>query len=118
MMKLCKSLYEIQSIIYYNCSYLSSKTINLMYRIVSFVCEVLICANYASCHGLTKSSYSYIFVSANCTCHSSMLVISLYVRLSSNTSKEWKFLLHCLTQKAKGLQWLCASRGYRHLHCS
>ena len=23
------------------------------YRIVSFVCEVLICVNYAGCHGLT-----------------------------------------------------------------
>ena len=52
-----------------------------------FVCEVLICVNYANCCKLTNFnsavtpqvivSYSCTFISAHCTCLSSMLVISL-----------------------------------------
>ena len=44
------------------------------------------------------------FVSAHCTWHSSVLVISLsYVSVHRGT-----LLFHCLTQKTKGLWWLCA----------
>ena len=35
----------------------------LMYRIVGFVCEVLICANYARCYKLTEINSMHI----NCT---------------------------------------------------
>ena len=46
--------------------------------------------------------FSSLHVSRN---HSSVLVISLSC-LCSNTSKQWTFLLHFLTRKAKGSWWL------------
>ena len=64
----------------HECKYVRTQ---ITYSIAGFVCEVLICVNYASCcaSGLANFnfavSYSCIFVSAHCTCHSSVLVISL-----------------------------------------
>ena len=86
------------------------------YRITDFVCEVIICAHYVSRHRLANFnfavSYSCIFVSAHCTCHSSVLVISLSYVSVQILQKSGNFCLSCLTQQAKGLWWLCAS------HCS
>ena len=49
-------------------------------HIAGFVCEVLICANYAICCGLANInsavSYSYIFISAHCMCHSSVISLA------------------------------------------
>ena len=103
------------------CMYNGESALHNSYHIiVGLVSEILICMNYASCRGLANInsavSHSCIFISSHCMCHSSVLVISLsYVPTCSNTLKEWKFLLCCLTQKAKGLQKLCASRAH-HLH--
>ena len=95
-------------------SHITISSAYVSYCIAGFVCQVLIFVKNASCHRLTNFnsavSYSCIFISAHCTCHSSVLVIfSLHIRLCLNISKEWKFLLRRLTQKAKGSRWLCAS---------
>ena len=47
-----------------------------LYCIAGFVCEVLLCVNYASCRELANFNPA-VTLSAHCTCHSSMLVISL-----------------------------------------
>ena len=56
-----------------------------LYHIAGFVCEVLICANYTSCCGLANInfaiSYSCIFISAHCKCHSFMIYLA-YVYVS------------------------------------
>ena len=83
-----------------------------LYRIADFVCKVLICANYASCHGfqililqlLLHFRFNSLHVSQFCAWDYFILC------LCSNTSKEWTFLLCCLTQKAKGLWYLYALR--------
>ena len=59
------------------------------YRIVGILCEVLICAGYASCRGshtLILYDYSVHLSLMICTCHSSILV-------TTNTKRDTKYIL-------------------------
>ena len=53
----------------------------LHYHTAGFVCKVLICENYASCRRLANFNsavtLAHLLQLTHCTCHSSVLVISL-----------------------------------------
>ena len=70
-----------------------------MYHTAGFVCEVLICVNYVSYRGLVNFNPAVtVTLSFQLTAH--VTVPCLWFLCPMSPSKEWTFLLDCLTVKA------------------
>ena len=78
------------------------------YRTASFVCKVLIFVNYVSCGELANFNSTVTFaLSFQLTTHVTVCACDFFILCLCSYFKRGRLLLCCLTQKAKGLQWLC-----------
>ena len=96
---------------------------SVAYRTAGFVCEVLICVNYASYRELASFnsavSYSCTFVSAHCTCQSSVHVIFLsYISVQILQNLDTSASLPDPKGQSQVSLRLCESRARRHCNTS